>query len=50
MLVHIVHKYKFYGITFIFINNLYNYYRLLFVFFLVNCAEILYISIMNILP
>ena len=49
MLVHIIHKYQFYGIPFTFINSLYNY-QLLDVLFVVSCAEILYMSTMNVLP
>ena len=50
MPVHIVHKYQFYGIQFTLINSLYNYYQLLDVLFAVSCAEIVYISAMNVLP
>ena len=50
MPVHILHKYQFYGIQFTFINSLYNYYQLLDVSFVVNCAEILYMSTVNVLP
>ena len=42
-----VHKYQFYGIQFTFINSLYNYYELLDVFFVVSCAEIMYLSTTN---
>ena len=49
MLVHVVHKYQFYGIPFTFINSLYNY-QLLDVLFVVNCAEIIYMSTVNVLP
>ena len=49
MLVHKVHKYQFYGIPFTFINSLYKY-QLLDVLLVVNCAEILYMSTMNVLP
>ena len=44
MLVQIVQRYQFYGIPFTFINSFYNYYQLLDVFFVVMCAEILYMS------
>ena len=50
MPVHIVHKYQYYGIQFTLINSLYNYYQLLDVLFAVSCAEIVYISAMNVLP
>ena len=50
MLVYIVHKYQFYGIPLTFINNIYNYYQMLDVLFVVRCAEILYINTVNILP
>ena len=49
MLVHVLHKYQFYGIPFTFINNLYNY-QLLDVLFAVSCAEMLYMSTVNVLP
>ena len=45
-----VHKNQFYGVPFIFINGLYNYYQLLDVLFVVNCAEILYMSTVNLVP
>ena len=41
MLVHIVQKLQCYGIPFIFINSLYNYYQLLDVLSVVSCDEIL---------
>ena len=50
MLVHIVHKYQFYGILSTCSNSFYNYYQLLDVLFVVSCAEILYMSTMNVLP
>ena len=50
MLVPVVHKYQFYGIPFTFINSIYNYYQLLCVLFAVSCAEILYMSTVNVLP
>ena len=50
MLMRIVHKYQSYGIQFTFINSLYNYYQLLDVLFVVICAEILYMSTVNVLP
>ena len=40
MVVHIVHKYQFYGIPLTFINSIYNYYQLLDVLFVVGCAYI----------
>ena len=49
MLVHKVYKYQFYGIPFTFINSLYKY-HLLDVLLVVSCAEILYMSTMNVLP
>ena len=42
-------KYQFCGITFVFINSLYKY-QLLDVLLVVSCAEILYMSTMNVLP
>ena len=48
MLVHIVHKYQFYGFPLTFINSLYNY-QLLEALFVVSFAGILYMSTMNVL-
>ena len=42
-LLHIVHKYQFYGIPFTFINSLHNYYQLLNVLFVIKCVSFLFL-------